>query len=152
MAHREEWPCDPKQYDGTSSACRIGRGAFSTVYRGFCLANQQQLAIKVMDLENISTSFEDILQEVQTMRLCDHENILRCYVSFVQSDKLWLCLELMNIGSCYRVMSIAKTMILGIILHYILILMLYIVSYNIIVPGHEMSLCSLSFCCLHMYV
>jgi serine/threonine-protein kinase OSR1/STK39 len=49
--------------------------------------------VVVMDLETISTTFEDILQEVQTMRLCDHPNIIRCYVSFVDADKLWLGLQ-----------------------------------------------------------
>jgi serine/threonine-protein kinase OSR1/STK39 len=45
---------------------RIGHGAFSNVFRARSASSE--VAIKVMDLENISTSFEDILQEVQTMR------------------------------------------------------------------------------------
>jgi serine/threonine-protein kinase OSR1/STK39 len=61
-----------------------------------------------MDLENINTSFEETLQEVQTMRLSDDENVLRCYSSFVQADKLWLVTQLMDKGSCCRVMSLAK--------------------------------------------
>ena len=63
-----------------------------------------------MDLENISTSFEDILQEVQTMRLCDDENVLRCYCSFVHLDQLWLVTQLMDKGSCLRVMNVSKAM------------------------------------------
>ena len=66
-----------------------------------------------MDLERISTSFEDILQEVQTMRLCEDENVLRCYCSFVFTDQLWLVTQLMDKGSCFRVMTVAKGMGFG---------------------------------------
>ncbi len=60
-----------------------------------------------MDLENIS-SIENVLQEVQTMRLCDCENILRCYCSFVHKDMLWLCMEFMDKGSCQRILQLSK--------------------------------------------
>ena len=66
-----------------------------------------------MDLEKITTSFEDILQEVQTMRLSNDENLLRCYCSFVHQDQLWLVTQLMNKGSCLRVMNVAKKIGLG---------------------------------------
>lgn len=46
--------------------------------------------------------------EVQTMRLCHHDNVLKCYCSFVASSQLWLITEYMDKGSCYRVMSAAK--------------------------------------------
>ena len=43
------------------------------------------------------------------MRLCQHENVLKCYCSFVASSQLWLVTEFLDKGSCYRVMSAAKT-------------------------------------------
>jgi serine/threonine-protein kinase OSR1/STK39 len=52
----------------------------------------------------------DVLQEVQTMRMSDDVNILRCYCSFVERDELWLVTQLMDKGSCLRVMHISKTM------------------------------------------
>ena len=59
---------------------RIGSGAFSSVYRAKLKNNEgSQVAIKVMDLEHISSSFEDITTEVQTMKMCEDPNILRCY-------------------------------------------------------------------------
>ena len=66
-----------------------------------------------MDLENITTSFEDIVLEVQTMRLSDDENLLRCYCSFVYLDQLWLVTQFMDKGSCLRVMTMAKNMGIG---------------------------------------
>jgi len=40
----------------------VGSGSFSKVYRAESLHDKTQVAIKVMDLDNVSTSFEDILQ------------------------------------------------------------------------------------------
>lgn len=71
------------------------------------------VAIKIMDLENISSTFEDILKEVQTMRLAEDPNILHCFCSFVHHDQLWLITELMDKGSCVRVMRIAGSLGLG---------------------------------------
>ena len=105
-----EWPIGAQHY---SVIQRIGRGAFSGVWKARCTANNQDVAIKIMDLEKITTSFEDILQEVQTMRLSNDENLLRCYCSFVHQDQLWLVTQLMNKGSCLRVMNVAKKIGLG---------------------------------------
>ena len=60
------------------------------------------VAIKSIDLETISTSFDDILLEVQTMRLCLNDNVLKCHCSFVARDQLWLVTEYMDKGSCCR--------------------------------------------------
>lgn len=108
------WPCAAEFYSGVDDPNKkLGQGAFSTVYRGLCKQNNFEIAIKVMDLENVSSSFEDILLEVQTMRLSNHENILKLHASFVCGTKLWLVLEYMDKGSCFRVMSVAKKQGLG---------------------------------------
>ena len=102
------WPCSSSAYELQE---RIGRGAFSTVWRALCSkpSSEVRVAIKITDLENVQSSFEDILQEVQTMRLSDDVNILQFYCSFVQQDQLWLVTQLMDMGSCLRVMSVAKS-------------------------------------------
>ena len=101
-------------------AARIGNGAFSSVYRAKRKdsssgggSGHHYVAIKIMDLEHISSSFEDILQEVQTMKMCDDPNILRCHCSFVNTDQLWLVTELMDKGSCLRVMNAARSLGMG---------------------------------------
>lgn len=111
------WPCDSKSYELVE---KIGRGAFSCVWRAHYLGPSSsggagkapspvRVAIKVINLEDVQNSFEDILQEVQTMRLSDDVNILQFYCSFVQQDQLWLVTQLMDMGSCLRVMSVAKS-------------------------------------------
>lgn len=99
------WPTSAAEYKLHK---RIGNGAFSSVWKAICTSNSVDVAIKIMDLEQITTSFEDILQEVQTMRLCDNDHVLRCFCSFVQKDQLWLVTELMDRGSCLRVMNVAR--------------------------------------------
>lgn len=47
------------------------------------------------------------------MRLSEDENILRCFCSFVERDQLWLVNQLMDQGSCLRVMNIVKSLGLG---------------------------------------
>lgn len=88
----------------------IGSGSFSSVWRAELQGAEppKQVAVKIMDLENISSSFDDILQEVQTMRLCDDQNVLRCYASFVHASQLWLITQHMDKGSCLRVMTISS--------------------------------------------
>jgi serine/threonine-protein kinase OSR1/STK39 len=110
----KSWPTDAKSYQLLR---RIGVGSFSTVCQASIARGTSQsleyVAIKIMDLENISTSFEDILQEVQTMRLCEDNNVLMCYCSFVHDAQLWLVTQFMDKGSCLRVMSAASAIGLG---------------------------------------
>ncbi len=106
----EQWPCLANEYD---QLVKIEQGQFSEVWSGYCRTVKQKVCIKVMDLEQISTSFEDILQEVQAMRLCEDPNILNCYCSFVHRDQLLLITQLMNKGSCLRVITIANQLNLG---------------------------------------
>jgi len=97
------WPVHINDYERVIS---IGHGKFSTVWSGYCKPNQLKVCIKILDLENSTYSFEDILQEVQIMRLCDYPNILNCFCCFVHHDQLWLISQLMEKGSCARVMEI----------------------------------------------
>ena len=47
------------------------------------------------------------------MKLSDNPNILRCYCSFVESNQLWLVMQMMDLGSALRVMTRSKTIGLG---------------------------------------
>lgn len=100
------WPVNAADYE--TIAC-IGTGKFSAVWSGYCKPNQLKVCIKTMDLESSTCSFEEILQEVQTMRLCDFPNILGCFCSFVYLDQLWLISQFMAKGSSARVMEIFNT-------------------------------------------
>lgn len=53
------WPLEANSYKFVSI---VGKGSFSHVYKANRNDSLESVAIKVMDLENVSTSFEDILQ------------------------------------------------------------------------------------------
>ncbi|CAN0143471.1 unnamed protein product, partial [Discosporangium mesarthrocarpum] len=55
------WPTDSKGYVLEKI---IGKGAFATVWKAYCPLRGVNVAVKVMDLENVTHSFEDIRQEV----------------------------------------------------------------------------------------
>eukprot|EP00617_Octactis_speculum_P018710 CAMPEP_0185751716 /NCGR_PEP_ID=MMETSP1174-20130828/10493_1 /TAXON_ID=35687 /ORGANISM="Dictyocha speculum, Strain CCMP1381" /LENGTH=413 /DNA_ID=CAMNT_0028428819 /DNA_START=57 /DNA_END=1298 /DNA_ORIENTATION=+ len=86
----------------------IGRGAFAEVKRGKCINPERDVAIKIIDLDSITSDMEDIRQEVATLRLCNHPNVLKYHVSFVYEARLWLVTQLMDKGSCLYVMNEAK--------------------------------------------
>ena len=61
---------------------------------------RDHIAIKIIDLENFPDSnLENILKEVQIMRLSSHPNILNYYVCFISHTKLWMVMPLMDYGS-----------------------------------------------------
>ncbi|KAF4323331.1 hypothetical protein BBO99_00002046 [Phytophthora kernoviae] len=106
----EEWPTVAAEYQIIE---QIGQGAFAKVWKAYCASKKIHVAIKIMDLEKITTSFEDIRAEVQTMKMTNHPNVLKCYCSFVHKDQLWLVTQLMNKGSCLHVMNLLKKKGLG---------------------------------------
>lgn len=78
------------------------------------------MAIKVMELEQLSSNLDDIRvclrvplmraiihasahrplqQEVATMKLCDHPNVLTCYCCFSHDKQLWLVMPYMDYGA-----------------------------------------------------
>ncbi|CAI5733085.1 unnamed protein product [Hyaloperonospora brassicae] len=106
----DEWPTAAAEYKIIE---QIGQGAFAKVWKAYCVPKRIHVAIKIMDLEKITTSFEDIRAEVQTMKMTNHPNVLKCYCSFVHKDQLWLVTQLMNKGSCLHVMNLLKKKGLG---------------------------------------
>ena len=101
--NEEGWPLAPEGY-AFEEQSEVGSGAFAKVLRAWCASKQQMIAIKVMALENISTSMEEIQMEVRAMKLNRHENVLDLYCCFVVGSDLWLVMPLMDKGSCYYVL------------------------------------------------
>jgi len=103
------WPCDSSAY---SLERLIGRGAFAKVYLATCPSKKlntiERVALKIMDLEQVTAEITEISKEVQMMRMCCHTNILCCHASFVNKSDLYLVMPLMEKGSCLHIMHAAK--------------------------------------------
>lgn len=96
----EGFPLAP---DGYEISVEVGQGAFAKVMRAYCPSKGQSVALKVMALENLTTSLEEIQAEVRTMKLSHHANVLDLLCCFVAKSDLWLVMPLMDKGSCHHV-------------------------------------------------
>lgn len=99
--NEDGWPLAPEGY---ALEMEVGQGAFAKVMKAYCADKDQHVGIKIMALENITTSLEEIMAEVRTMKLAKHENVLGLFCCFVVKSDLWLIMPLMDKGSCYYVL------------------------------------------------
>lgn len=65
-------------------------------------------AIKVLDLESLSSSLSDIRHEVSIMRSISHSNVLDAYVCFLEEgeSRMWLVSQIMAKGSCLNALKV----------------------------------------------
>uniref|UniRef100_A0A7S1XVM3 Protein kinase domain-containing protein n=1 Tax=Phaeomonas parva TaxID=124430 RepID=A0A7S1XVM3_9STRA len=107
----------PTSEDGYEKLKLIGRGAFAEVWKARVIDGEegQFVAIKIINLETMQSNagFDELLQEVQTMKMCNHRNVLGLNASFIVADELWLVTRLMDKGSLMHVMRLAKHQGLG---------------------------------------
>uniref|UniRef100_A0A6A7G119 Protein kinase superfamily protein n=1 Tax=Hirondellea gigas TaxID=1518452 RepID=A0A6A7G119_9CRUS len=99
-----DYPESASAYELTN---KIGSGAFATVYAAKVLEGSQKgsfVAIKILDLDELETSWDVIEKETNLMRLLDHPNVIQSYCSFIDEVELWLVMPLMNGGSCAAIM------------------------------------------------
>jgi len=61
-----------------------------------------------MELDTLTSSLEDIYQEVRVMLLSKHPGVLEANACFVVKRSLWLVMPLMRKGSCLRIMKVLK--------------------------------------------
>ena len=103
--NEDGWPLSP---DGYELLVEIGQGAFAKVIKARCPSKDTFVAVKVMALENITTSLEEIQAEVRTMKLSKNENVLDLYCCFVVKSDLWLVMPHMDKGSCYYALRMLR--------------------------------------------
>ncbi|WIA22461.1 hypothetical protein OEZ85_004759 [Tetradesmus obliquus] len=75
----------------------IGRGSYGDVFRGVDHQTGQQVAIKVIDLEEIEDDIEDIHKEIATLAGCRSPFITRYHASLIPpgSSQLLIVMELL---------------------------------------------------------
>lgn len=99
----------PLQPHGYIIIEEIGRGAFAKVLRAFCPSKMEQVAIKVIALEALQSSMEEIQAEVRAMASICHEHVLSLHCCFVVRSELWLIMPLMSSGSVTDVMRVIRS-------------------------------------------
>lgn len=83
----------------------IGRGSTATVYAAQCITNNEEVAIKLINLEICPLEIDSLRAEIAFWSTCDHPNVVRYYGSFVEGSILYIIMEYMNLGSISEIMK-----------------------------------------------
>ncbi|KAL6629957.1 hypothetical protein ACP70R_029722 [Stipagrostis hirtigluma subsp. patula] len=85
----------------------IGDGATAVVRRARCIPlGGEVVAVKIMNLaQRTETDVNNASEEVKTMIMIDHPNLLSAYCSFSEGETLWIVMPYMAGGSCYHLMK-----------------------------------------------
>lgn len=85
----------------------IGKGQFSSVYRARCKLDQQMVALKKVQLYEMTDvkARNDCMKEIQLLQQLNHPNVV-CYIhSFVENSELQIVLELADAGDLAQLIS-----------------------------------------------
>ena len=79
---------------------RIGKGAFSNIYKGYDKKNKRVVAIKEICLETLSKYKDSIKRETRIMKNLKHSNIVKLYDTIIDdsTDNIYLILEYFGRG------------------------------------------------------
>lgn len=86
---------------------QIGQGTCAAVYRAWCEEIKDEVAVKVVELEWLQASLEDIGREIQVMSLSAHLNVVPFSTAFVHASDLWIVMPLLTGGSVLSLMACA---------------------------------------------
>ncbi|KAG0531992.1 hypothetical protein BDA96_04G069400 [Sorghum bicolor] len=85
----------------------VGDGATAVVRRARCLPlGGEVVAVKIMNMAHRTESdVNNASEEVKTMIMINHPNLLSAYCSFTEGEALWIVMPYMAGGSCYHLMK-----------------------------------------------
>ena len=79
---------------------RIGKGAFSSIYKGYHQYTKEMVAVKEISLETLNKYEKSLRRETQIMKQLNHPNLVRLIESLVddKTDNVYLVMEYYNRG------------------------------------------------------
>ena len=88
---------------------RIGKGAFSNIYKGYHKHTKEMVAIKEISLETLNKYEKSLRRETQIMRQLNHPNIVRLIESMIddKTDNVYMVMEFFARGDFSKVLKTA---------------------------------------------
>ena len=82
---------------------KIGKGSFSTIYKGSRKFMKEKIAIKKIDVENILSLHKNIKREIELHKKFKHRNIIKLYDTIFDYKKntIYIIIELCSKGDFY---------------------------------------------------
>lgn len=88
---------DPSKY--YEVICRMAKGSQGQVFKLKRLVDDKHFALKFIQPNDLE-EYNNIKREVALMMMCEDENtILKCYDAYDFKERLWVILELMDVGA-----------------------------------------------------
>ena len=95
----------PNDYERTQL---IGRGSFGIVFRALCKKTGRTVAIKEIDLEETEDDLTEIQREIDMLRACESEFVVKYEGCTLLGSKLWIVMEFMGGGSVRELLQIRQ--------------------------------------------
>ncbi|KAG8448853.1 hypothetical protein GDO86_015794 [Hymenochirus boettgeri] len=88
---------------------RLGSGSYGEVYKARNKNTRELTAIKIVKKEP-DEDFSVIQQEVLMVKSCSHQNIVAYYGSYMQENRLWICMEYCGGGSLQDIYQVTGSL------------------------------------------
>lgn len=79
----------------------IGEGSFGCVYKGVDVCTGADVAIKVVELDDMGDELDEMQREIQILSQLKSPFITRYYGSYLHGTQLWIIMEYCGGGSCH---------------------------------------------------
>ena len=84
---------------------RIDKGSFGLIFKAKRKSDEKMLALKFLQPKTVN-DYNEIKNEVGIMMMCqDDECILKCIDAYDHKERLWVFLELMEVGAITHMLS-----------------------------------------------
>lgn len=85
----------------------LGQGAYGSVSKALHKRSGNLYAVKILPATSLS-EINSIKKEIQILKLCDNEHIVKYYGSYFKDNNLWIVLEYCHAGSIIDLINITQ--------------------------------------------